>query len=222
MLVIQIITHATKLNYSGNDVELVTTKQSQLVNDWMLTGSVACLRNVYLDEDAIENVREMLQDLLLQWLTEGDEAALTSVMDAVRVTRLRVRVPREARNDVADRLADLLQIWLTSKEDEAIKMATDVFWLTQIQPALDFDAVMRSGDVKKEKLKIFLDEMSSFYFDAGEPRFLEGICAALNWIGDVSLVDKRETLNLKRNGGDAECSSVYGFDVEISPGVIIR
>jgi len=183
---------------------------------------VACLRNVYLDDDAKDNIREMLQDLLLQWVVEGDEDALRSVMDAVRMTGLRVEVPREYRAAVGDRLAALLQIWLTAKEDEAIKRATEIFWLTQIQPALDLDAAMRSGELKKEKLKIFLGEMMSFYFDSRDAQFLEGICAALNWIGDVSLVDKRETLNLKQNGGEASCSSVYGFEVEITPGVICR
>ena len=209
-------------SFTGNDVELVTSKQSQLVNDWMLTGSVACLRNVYLDDDAKDNIREMLQDLLLQWVVEGDEDALRSVMDAVRCTGLRVEVPREYRGAVGERLAALLQMYLTAKEEEAIKQATDVFWLTQIQPALDLDAAMRSGELKKEKLKIFLGEMMSFYFDSRDAQFLEGICAALNWIGDVALVDKRETLNLKQNGGEASCSSVYGFDVEITPGVICR
>ena len=96
------------------------------------------------------------------------------------------------------------------------------YWLTRIQPAMDFDAVMKSGEVKKEKLKSFLGEMLSFYFESRQPEYLEGICGALNWIGDVGLVDKRETLNLKQNGGDAVCSSVYGVDVELSPGNVIR
>ena len=104
-----------KLRFVGNDVELVTTKQSQLVNDWMLTGSVACLRNVYLNDDAKDNIREMLQDLMLQWIVDGDEDTLRTVIDAVRVTQLRVEVPKEARVDVAERLALLIQIWLTTK-----------------------------------------------------------------------------------------------------------
>ena len=87
---------------------------------------------------------------------------------------------------------------------------------------MDFDAVMKSGEVKKEKLKIFLGEMMSLYFESRDAQFLEGISAALNWIGEISLLDKRETLNLKQNGGNAECSSVYGFDVELNPGMIIR
>lgn len=206
----------------GSDVELVTSKQSQMVNDWMLTGSVACLRNVYLSDEAKETIREMLQDLMMQWVVEGDEESLKSVSDTVRVTGLSVDVPREMRVDVADREAFLIQTWLMSKEDEAIKMATDVFSLTRIQPAIDFDAVMRSGEVKKDKLKTFLGEMMSFYFESRDAQFLEGISAALNWIGDVSLLDKRETLNLKQNGGSAECSSVYGFDVELCPGMMIR
>ena len=115
-----------KLRFVGNDVELVTTKQSQLVNDWMLTGSVACLRNVYLNDDAKDNIREMLQDLMLQWIVDGDEDTLRTVIDAVRVTQLRVEVPKEARVDVAERLALLIQIWLTTKDDDAIKMATEV------------------------------------------------------------------------------------------------
>ena len=115
-----------KLRFVGNDVELVTTKQSQLVNDWMLTGSVACLRNVYLNDDAKDNIREMLQDLMLQWIVDGDEDTLRTVIDAVRVTQLRVEVPKEARVDVAERLALLIQILLTTKDDDAIKMATEV------------------------------------------------------------------------------------------------
>jgi len=206
----------------GADVELVASKQSQMVNDWMLTGSVACLKKVYLSDEAKESIREMLQDLMMQWVVEGDEDSLKSVIEAVRVTGLSVDIPKEMRSEVADREAFLIQIWLTSKDDDAIKMATDVFSLTRIQPAMDFDAVMKSGEVKKEKLKIFLGEMMSFYFESRDAQFLEGISAALNWIGDVSLLDKRETLNLKQNGGNAECSSVYGFDVQLSPGMTIR
>jgi len=210
----------------GDDVELVTSKQSQLVNDWMLTGTTACLRGVYLDDDAKDNIREMLQDLMLQWAVEGDPDSLRGVLEAVEVVKdLSVDVPRQARGDVAQRTAALVQEWLMTRDEEAMKAmktAVDVFCLTRIQPALDFDAAMRSGEIKKDKLKIFLGEMLSFYFDSREKQFLDGICAALNWIGDPTLLDKRETLNLKQNGGDAECSSVYGFDVEISPGFVIR
>ena len=112
---------------TGSDVDLVTNKQSQMVNDWMLTGSVACLKNVYLSDEAKETIREMLQDLMMQWVVEGDEDSLKSVIDAVRVTGLSVDVPREMRPEVADREAFLIQTWLMSKEEEAIKMATDVF-----------------------------------------------------------------------------------------------